>query len=90
MPQEEPLKSRIELGSGVYCRALVPDTSKIFIAIGLGFHLEVTLEEAGRIVDIRQESLKGHINTCVDKTARIKANLRFVTEAIHELMQLAA
>lgn len=83
-------KTRVELGPGVFCRAHVPDTSCMFIAIGLGFRLEVTLEEAGRAIDLRQQDLKARVEGCVDKAARIKANLKFVAEAINELMQLPA
>jgi len=82
---EKKMKSQVELGSGVYCRALVPDTSHIFISIGLGFHLEVSLDEAGRVIDLKQEALRGHVERCIDKAARIKANLKFVSEAIREL-----
>jgi prefoldin subunit 5 len=78
------------LGSGVYCRAAVPDTSRLFIGIGLGFHLEVTLHEAGRVIDLKQEALRVQLGRCVDKAARIKAHLKFVAQAIHELMQLPA
>lgn len=79
------MKSQVELGSGVYCRAVVPDTSHIFISIGLGFHLEVSLDEADRVIDLKQEALRGHVERCIDKAARIKANLKFVSEAIREL-----
>lgn len=74
----------------MFCRAKVPDTSRIFIAIGLGFHLEVKLEEAGRAIDLKQQDLRAQVERCVDKAARIKANLKFVAEAIHELMQTTA
>jgi prefoldin subunit 5 len=84
------LKSRVELGSGVYCRAEVPDTSRLFISIGLGFNLEVTLQEAGRVIDLKQEALRVQLGRCIDKAARIKAHLKFVVQAIHELMQLPA
>lgn len=87
---QQQLKSCVELGPGVFCRAIVPDTSRIYIAVGLGFHLEVMLEEAGRVIDNRQQVLQAQVGKCVDKAARIKANLKFVTEAIHELMQLPA
>ncbi|WIA09386.1 hypothetical protein OEZ85_008792 [Tetradesmus obliquus] len=84
------LKTRVELGSGVFCRAAVPDTSRLFIGIGLGFHLEVTLQEAGRAIDLRQQALRLKLGSCTDKAARIKAQLKFVAQAVHELMQLPA
>lgn len=82
------MKSQVELGSGVFCRAVVPDTSRMFISIGLGFQLEVTLEEAGRVIDLQQEGLRAQVDACVGKAARIKANLKFVAEAIRELMDM--
>ena len=84
------MKSQVELGSGVFCRAVVPDTSHICISIGLGFHLEVTLEEAGRVIDLKQEALREQVERCIDKAARIKAHLKFVAEAIRELTELPA
>jgi prefoldin subunit 5 len=84
------MKSQVELGQGVFCRAVVPDTSHIFISIGLGFQLEVTLSEAGRVIGLKQEALKAQIDACIDKAARIKAHLKFVTEAIRELMDMPA
>lgn len=39
------LKTQMDLGAEVYCQARVPDTSRVFIGIGLGFLLECTLEE---------------------------------------------
>lgn len=79
------MKSQVDLGSGVFCRAVVPDTSHIFISIGLGFHLQVTLEEAGGVIDTQQQVLRARVEGCVDKAARIKAHLKFVAEAIREL-----
>jgi hypothetical protein len=32
----------------VYCQAEVPDTSHIFVNVGLGFHAELTLVRAAR------------------------------------------
>jgi prefoldin subunit 5 len=37
-----PLRA-VDLGAQVYCQAEVPDTSHIFVDVGLGFHAELTL-----------------------------------------------
>jgi hypothetical protein len=52
--------------------------------------LEVTLQEAGRVIDLKQEALRVQLGRCINKAARIKAHLKFVAQAIHELMQLPA
>ena len=36
----------VELGAGVYADAVVYDTSKITLDVGLGYHVDMTLEEA--------------------------------------------
>jgi prefoldin subunit 5 len=72
----------------VLARAMAPDTSCIFIAVGLGFHVEVPLEEAGWLIDTRQAALREREGRCLDKAARIKAHLKFVSQAIAELLQL--
>ena len=48
----------MDLGSGAYCQARVPDTSRIYMAVGLGFHVECTLEEAVALAEQRQEALQ--------------------------------
>lgn len=52
------LKTEVELGGEVYCAAHVPDTSRVFISIGLGFHLEVALGEAPRVIGLRKQALQ--------------------------------
>jgi len=38
-------KSLVDIGAEVYCQTRVPDTSRVFINIGIGFHLECSLDE---------------------------------------------
>ncbi len=58
-PQEgqKELKTLVEIGSGVYCQARVPDTSRIFMSVGLGFQVECTLEEAVEVAERRRAAL---------------------------------
>merc|ERR1712050_579914 len=44
------LKTMVELGCQFYAKAFVPDTSRIFVDVGLGFHLEMPLEEAAEFM----------------------------------------
>merc|ERR1712039_1115893 len=58
----EELETTIELGCGFYAKAFVPDTSKLFVNVGLGFQLEMTLPDASDF--IRQpDSPKAHQTT---------------------------
>lgn len=53
-----PLKTLVDLGAGAYCQAVVPDTSRICLAVGLGFHVECSLEEAGDVAERRRQALQ--------------------------------
>ena len=45
----DQLRTLVDLGSQVYCQAEVPDTSRIFVSVGLGFHAEMTLVRSPRV-----------------------------------------
>ena len=42
----EEMRTLVDLGSQVYCQAEVPDTSRVFVNVGLGFHAEMDLDQA--------------------------------------------
>ncbi|CAI5938998.1 unnamed protein product [Closterium sp. NIES-65] len=42
----EEMRAMVNLGGEVFVQADVPDTSHIFVAVGLGFHVEFTRLEA--------------------------------------------
>ena len=44
--EDKELKSLVNIGSEVYAQAKAPERKHIFVNIGLGFHVEFTLDEA--------------------------------------------
>merc|ERR1712150_311655 len=74
------LETMVELGCQFYAKALVPDTSKIFIDVGLGFHLEMPLEDAVEFLDRKEEHLLSKLELCKNKTTQVKADIH---EALH-------
>jgi prefoldin subunit 5 len=83
------LKTLVDLGNEVLCQALVPDTSSVFINIGLGFHLECMLDEAPRVIQIRREVLERKVQEASVRAAKIKAHIKMTEEGIRELMGLS-
>ncbi|XP_039146262.1 protein UXT homolog isoform X2 [Dioscorea cayenensis subsp. rotundata] len=51
------LRTRVNLGSEVYVQADVPDTRRVFVDIGLGFHVEFTWSEALDFISVREARL---------------------------------
>ncbi|KAJ2615558.1 hypothetical protein H4S08_001184 [Coemansia sp. RSA 1365] len=47
----DELETKVDLGSNFYAKAFVPDTTHIFVSVGFGFHLEMTLDEADKFID---------------------------------------
>ncbi|KAJ1938827.1 hypothetical protein GGF37_004652 [Kickxella alabastrina] len=47
----DELETKVDLGSNFYVKAFVPDTKFIFVSIGFGFHLQMTLDEADAFID---------------------------------------
>ncbi|KAJ2787049.1 hypothetical protein GGI15_001037 [Coemansia interrupta] len=47
----DELETKVDLGSDFYVKAFIPDTSFIYVSIGFGFHLQMTLEEADAFID---------------------------------------
>uniref|UniRef100_A0A7N0V7R9 Protein UXT homolog n=1 Tax=Kalanchoe fedtschenkoi TaxID=63787 RepID=A0A7N0V7R9_KALFE len=82
------LKTMVNLGSEVYAKAEVPDTSRIFVDVGLGFHVEFTWSEALKYISMREEKLAKDIEERSRSIASIKAHIKLVLEGIRELLNL--
>ncbi|KAL5828710.1 hypothetical protein ACOSQ3_018178 [Xanthoceras sorbifolium] len=84
------LRTLVNLGSEVYMQADVADTQRIFVDIGLGFHVEFTWAEALNFISQREERLARQIEEYTRLIASIKAQIKVVCEGIRELLQLPA
>jgi len=62
----------VNLGSEFYVQAKVPDTSRIYVNVGLGFHVEFSLPEAIAFIDKREEYLNKTIETAGKKIAELE------------------
>ncbi|KAJ2322911.1 hypothetical protein H4S02_001729 [Coemansia sp. RSA 2611] len=49
--QLDELETKVDLGSNFYAKAFVPDTQYIFVNVGFGFHLQMSLDEADEFID---------------------------------------
>mmetsp|Transcript_34239 Transcript_34239/g.61129 ORF Transcript_34239/g.61129 Transcript_34239/m.61129 type:complete len:171 (-) Transcript_34239:266-778(-) len=87
---ERGLSTLVDLGTDaqVYCQAEVPDASRVYVSIGLGFHLECTLEEASVPIGLQKKALQAKVDGLTGQMAAVKADMKLVTEGIRELMQL--
>ncbi|KAG9336017.1 hypothetical protein AGOR_G00139120 [Albula goreensis] len=82
------LKTEVDLGCNFYVQAHVQDSSKIFVAVGYGFYVELTLPEALKFIDKKTAQLTVYTESLTKDSAKIKANIRMVLEGLRELQGL--
>ncbi|XP_058499805.1 protein UXT [Solea solea] len=83
------LKTDVDLGCNFYVQAEVEDTSRIFVAVGYGFFVEMNHDEALRFIDKKTNQLTAFTEQLTKDSAKIKANIRMVLEGLRELQGLS-
>lgn len=83
-----PLNTLVCLGAHTYCAARVEDTSRVCVNIGLGFHCELTREEAGVAAGARREQLRRRLALREADVERLRAQAQLVRECLRELLTL--
>ena len=84
----EPMKTKVDLGCNFYCQARVTDPSKICISVGLGFFLEMTLDEALKYLDKKDADLGKDAEKLTSDCAKLKANIKLVLGGLRELQNI--
>ena len=85
----EPLKTRVDLGCNFYAHAEVPKPDRIVVEAGLGFFVELTLDEALALVDKRTALLEARTRALSKEACKAKASLKIVLEGLRELQGLS-
>jgi len=87
---KDGLKAKVDLGCNFYAQALVDDPSMIFLDVGLGFHVQLTLPEALTTIDVKTKHLNEKAERLTESANKIKAQIRIVMEGIRELSNIEA
>uniref|UniRef100_A0A3Q1FS24 Protein UXT n=1 Tax=Acanthochromis polyacanthus TaxID=80966 RepID=A0A3Q1FS24_9TELE len=87
--ESQRLKTDVDLGCNFYVQAEVDDSSRIFVAVGFGFFVEMTHDEALRFIDKKTSQLTAFTEQLTKHSAKIKANIRMVLEGLRELQGLS-
>lgn len=95
--QTERHESTVALHIPVAVRSLLPllvfllsspDPTRLFLDVGLNFHVELSVAEAIAWIDLKLPSLDRKIEGEEKKSAMIKSKIKIVYEGIAEIMQL--
>mmetsp|Transcript_35408 Transcript_35408/g.53242 ORF Transcript_35408/g.53242 Transcript_35408/m.53242 type:complete len:182 (-) Transcript_35408:185-730(-) len=81
-------ESMVDVGCQMYVKAFVPDTEKLFLDVGMGFHLEMTLMEAREFLEHKEAFVNSQLEARKKETAKIKATIHEALMRLDMLMQL--
>ncbi|XP_026734699.1 protein UXT homolog [Trichoplusia ni] len=82
-------KSQVNIGCNFFMEASVTDTSKLLMNIGLNHHLEFTIEEANKYLDVRIKAFEKKAEELQTKAAETKAHIKLMLFGIGELQDKA-
>ncbi|XP_012711609.1 protein UXT [Fundulus heteroclitus] len=85
----QQLKADVDLGCNFFVQAHVNDSSRVFVAVGFGFFVEMTHDEALRFIDKKTTQLTVFTEQLTKDSAKIKAHIRMVLEGLRELQGLS-
>ena len=78
-------KAQVNIGCNFFMEAAVRDTSKLLMNVGLNHHLEFTVEEANKYLDVRIKAFEDMAGEVQKKAAEAKAHIKVVLIAIGDL-----
>ncbi|KAI9594121.1 Prefoldin subunit-domain-containing protein [Syncephalis fuscata] len=84
----DSLTTMVDLGCSFYAQAKVPDTTYIYVSIGYGFHLQLTIDEAVVFIERKIKHLRKMGDTYTNEAAKIRAHIKTMLHAMAEILQL--
>lgn len=78
-------KTQVNIGCNFFMEASVPDTSVLLMNIGLNHHLEFTIEEAVKYLDVRIKAFEEKVAEIQGKASETQAHIKLMLFAIGEL-----
>jgi prefoldin alpha subunit len=86
----EKLKTMVDLGTNFYCEAHVPDPSMIFVAVGFGFYVQFTFDEALKFIEKKSGVFNSSAENLGKEAAKIKAHIKIVLGGLQELQNIGS
>ena len=82
------MKTQVDIGCNFYCQAEVIDTRMILVAVGYGFFVEFTLNEALDFISKKVDQLTKQVEGLTKDSSKIKANIKLALQGLSELQML--
>lgn len=79
-------QQQVDLAYGrIYCNAIVDDTTKVYVNVGMGFHVELLIDEALVYTKKRIAMLETILLQRTQSTQRVKDHAQSTENILHEL-----
>lgn len=86
--EQEKLQTKINVGCDFFMDAVIPDTSKIVINVGLGYFVEMDSEKAETFLEKKKNKLEEKSKSLTSQIANIRSHIKVVLRTIHEVFIL--
>ncbi|KAK1132527.1 hypothetical protein K0M31_013910 [Melipona bicolor] len=78
-------KTQVDIGQNFFIEAQVSDASTILLDIGLGHYLELSIDDAVAVINVRVKLLEQQIKHFRKEIARTNAHIKLILLGIREL-----
>lgn len=78
-------KTQVDVGQNFFIEAHIPDASTILLDIGLGHYVELSLNDAIAVINVRIKLLEQQIAHLRKEVARTNAHIKLILLGIREL-----
>ncbi|KAM7540406.1 hypothetical protein Aperf_G00000038646 [Anoplocephala perfoliata] len=82
------METMVDMGCNFYMKAEIPSIERLYVDVGLGFHVELTRAEALKFVHQRVEFLTEKAEFYRKKSFEIRAHIRICLESLRVLQNL--
>lgn len=84
----DDIRSLVNIGAGMFMQARIKSISDIYVQVGCGLHVKLTIQEAMKFINKNIELLNKRIESLTKAAADIRANISIVLEAMESLVGL--
>ncbi|VDM32985.1 unnamed protein product [Hydatigera taeniaeformis] len=81
-------ETMVDMGCNFYIKAHIPSLERLYVDVGLGFHVELTRDEALEFVRQRVELLSARAEIFRQKAFEIRARIKVCLQGLRELQTL--
>lgn len=78
-------KTQVDIGNSFFVEAQVTDATKILLNVGLGHYVELTLDEALVVINVRIKLLERQIVNLRRSIARTNAHIKLILLCIRDI-----